>query len=86
MIAKTMCRGDGTGTWARSIGTIAVAAASLLSTDGFGQQDSPALAEPTPRTVEEEDAVRELTRTRALWRSGLGTSAAVRTSSANTRV
>ncbi len=70
MIAKTNCRGN--GMLARSVGTVAVAAAFLLPTDGFGQQDSPALPELTPRTVEEENAVRELTQTSSALEIGLG--------------
>jgi len=55
-----------------SMGTVAVTTACLLPADGFGQQDSPAPAELTPRTAEEENAVRELTRTSSALEIGLG--------------
>lgn len=71
MIAKTNRRGIGMS--ARRFGCVAVATACLLPADGFGQQDSPALAGLTPRTIEEEIAVRELTRTSSGVGIGLGT-------------
>jgi len=73
MIARTNCRGNGMGMLARRFGTVAVAAAFLLPSDGFGQQGSPALPGLTPPTAEEEAALRELTQTSSGLEIGLGT-------------